>query len=363
MLLLLTGCDFGVKAGLDEETRRVLNDAISMLQRQPMLWEQTLNSTINELGDVGGELSGKIAKDITGVLDDARQNFHATFNCEVDIIGMRVAQAMMEVRYQYIENAPAPVYSPLVCVADPGIPVIGETQVVTYSGFNFLKNKDKFNAGVRHPASGGYASGMMRLSVTVESQYTVRVRLSGDDSTISWDLSPELVLTWGSGESELPLIKARSSMAGSAAATTWVGSLSLGTEQCQWGYVLQGLKCIGTYCKTKSLLCMKYHDSYDPKAKFHSSTTFSEEGSGHAWTQSGFVTGIGCDGEYCDNVHLQFVDSVNLKNTGSCFNTPHFSEEGTGVQTCASGYLVSGISCYGGWCSELSLRCCQYSLP
>lgn len=140
--------------------------------------------------------------------------------------------------------------------------------------------------------------------------------------------------------------------------TTWF-SEEEGTRQCADGYVLKGVACRGSYCDDKKLLCCSTDTPRDALAAFWGSPIFSEEPP-HGYVDiRGFVTGLTCRGSYCDNISMTFAAGQRIGNTGACYPTPPFSEEGQGYQECAIGYFVSGITCSGSYCDNLTLTCCR----
>lgn len=70
------------------------------------------------------------------------------------------------------------------------------------------------------------------------------------------------------------------------------------------------------------------------------------------------VTGVDCDGAYCDEVQLRCQSKTT--NDSARTWTDWFSEEGGpsgSTKYCANGWYVSGIACDGYWCDRVSLEC------
>jgi len=132
-----------------------------------------------------------------------------------------------------------------------------------------------------------------------------------------------------------------------------------GVSQCPNGYYIVGIFCRGTYCDTKSLICMPYTNKFDPSARYYWSPWFSEERNGGVINKREFASGLGCSGSYCDNLRIKFTKSNIKTNNGNCYSTKYFSEEGKAFEKCKHGYYVSGISCKGNYCDSLSLTCCE----
>jgi hypothetical protein len=132
---------------------------------------------------------------------------------------------------------------------------------------------------------------------------------------------------------------------------------------CPAGWVAGGLKCTGEYCDNISLLCCPYRTGPDPLAAFNWTHWISEEQPNSYFYNQGFVAGMACDHDYCDKVAMLLLTSPNLQNAGSCIDMPFVSEENSNGMTCPGGKFVSGITCTGEYCDNMSIRCCQYSKP
>jgi hypothetical protein len=136
---------------------------------------------------------------------------------------------------------------------------------------------------------------------------------------------------------------------------------------CPTGFAVKGVACYGRYCDSKRLTCCPYTSTFDGTVSNGWSTWFSEEGASQGRnrqsTNVGFVSGIACRGRYCDELRLNFMISAQGRNVGQCAWTDSFSEETSGgrsnVMQCPGDHFVSGIQCDGGWCDNLRLYCCR----
>jgi hypothetical protein len=125
---------------------------------------------------------------------------------------------------------------------------------------------------------------------------------------------------------------------------------------CPRGYVVKGIRCSGGYCDNKTLRCQRYR-AVSPRYEW--SDWFSEEAPAQQTNSGGFVSGLACSGAYCDNLRLQFVfDESGLRNSGFCRFTPSFSEE-QGYRECPAGHYLSGVKCDGSYCDNIALYCCR----
>lgn len=105
---------------------------------------------------------------------------------------------------------------------------------------------------------------------------------------------------------------------------------------------------------------------------------------GWRWTSDGYtpatcgstdvVNYIRCTGSYCDNMHTACGPQYRTNwgwgwppvpwgpipvTYGGSYWTDYFSEENYGYGACLPGYVVTGLSCYGSHCDNLSLQCTQ----
>lgn len=136
---------------------------------------------------------------------------------------------------------------------------------------------------------------------------------------------------------------------------------------CPIGSAVKGVACYGPYCDNKRLTCCPYTSAYDGTVSNGWSAWFSEEGASQGRnrqsTDIGFVSGMACRGRYCDEVRLNFMLSAQARNAGQCMWTERFSEETGGGRSnamqCPGEHFVSGVECDGPWCDNLRLYCCR----
>jgi hypothetical protein len=133
-----------------------------------------------------------------------------------------------------------------------------------------------------------------------------------------------------------------------------------GLSKCPNGQLITGIWCRGKYCDSKKLQCVEYTNQFDPDAQHEWSRWFSDERPNSETTKNGFASGLGCSGNYCDNMRIRYTTTPKLKNTGDCYWTNLYSEE-QGFRSCNQGYFVSGIKCTGNYCDNIALYCCRGS--
>jgi hypothetical protein len=71
-----------------------------------------------------------------------------------------------------------------------------------------------------------------------------------------------------------------------------------------------------------------------------------------------FVTGLKCEGRYCDNLQVTCTPLTGAALGDSSW-TPYFSEESAGRENCPANQFVAGLSCRGSYCDDVSLECVE----
>jgi hypothetical protein len=126
------------------------------------------------------------------------------------------------------------------------------------------------------------------------------------------------------------------------------------TLTCPSGAIAQGMECEGPFCDKKALICVSYVDGIDPSAR-------------HAWSSwvfagdnpiqefgNRFVSALQ-DKE--NRLRVRFIESELFSKEQGCeWKTP--SEDGDALLMCAQSQYVSGIGCDGDFCESPSILCC-----
>ena len=129
-------------------------------------------------------------------------------------------------------------------------------------------------------------------------------------------------------------------------------------RRCPSGHALRGLRCSGSFCDYKDLLCCPYlAGEPDPAAKELASRVISEEFP-NVLKSKHFLNGLACNGPNCDNILPYQFKSPALVNTGECAWTAWSSEQSGAWLDCGADRLMSGIRCQGDYCASLGLYCC-----
>lgn len=142
-----------------------------------------------------------------------------------------------------------------------------------------------------------------------------------------------------------------------------VGPISeeTGSKFCPNGYAIRGITCSGKYCDNKTLTCCRYLNGQDNDVRGGWAPRISDEPPNNFYTNNGgWIAGIACRGNYCDNISLNFFYTGKLRNTGQCFFNLEFSEE-KGYDQCPDNHFVSGLRCNGPYCDNIALYCCRGS--
>jgi hypothetical protein len=129
--------------------------------------------------------------------------------------------------------------------------------------------------------------------------------------------------------------------------------------ECPNGQALQGVDCTGDYCDNIAIYC-------ETTGRISGWSTwlpyFSEEGTGsanegHCVSGDMWMTGLNCQGSYCDNLTMRCTQLVGSW-TGMCWWSDWYSEEQAPFYA-SGGTYIKGIECSGGYCDNKRYRYCQ----
>lgn len=169
-----------------------------------------------------------------------------------------------------------------------------------------------------------------------------------------------LTSTMGCGEGEeAPSGEEPRPMAVEQAVLHWTGSTSEEDPpaHCAGTTVAFGIGCGGYSCDHVTVGCK---DAL-PGATFGNVTwtqAFSEETSTPTLCPNGsWVTGLSCSGGYCDNISLECT-AIAGRTASWCDWSSNVSDE-TSVWRAPDGYYIRGARCTGWWCDDLSFYYCK----
>lgn|SRR5262245_35895254 len=126
------------------------------------------------------------------------------------------------------------------------------------------------------------------------------------------------------------------------------------------GWLIGGFRCISSYC---DYIGIGSENIYVPYAWWigdnYWTPYFSEEKPWNAreCADGHWMTGISCKGSYCDDISLQCTEVFNMRR-GTCNWGPQFSEEDQYYIIPGGSYAV-GIACFGSYCDNKSVKYCQ----
>jgi hypothetical protein len=144
---------------------------------------------------------------------------------------------------------------------------------------------------------------------------------------------------------------------GQVEARVWTGwtSEEFQPVKCVSGRLVSGVACQGRYCDNISIHCDLASGTY-----YASSWTpyFSEEAPNRYFCgSSGWMTGIGCRGSYCDNITFECTEVLG-RTVGACYWSGYYSEEQSAFMAPA-GHFIRGIECTGSNCDNKRYYYCQ----
>ena len=126
---------------------------------------------------------------------------------------------------------------------------------------------------------------------------------------------------------------------------------------CPAGSSVSGLWCDGRYCDNFGWWCGQRGHTTGQDGVF--TGYFSEETKSLIRCPPGkIVAGFGCRGSFCDKVALYCVSS-RYKSFGDCIDTLPVSEEDPGYITWPNDLVPIGIRCFGSNCDDKSMRLCK----
>jgi hypothetical protein len=153
----------------------------------------------------------------------------------------------------------------------------------------------------------------------------------------------------------------------------WRGYTSEETEPsvCAFGDLVSGFGCRGSYCDNVRPECERRR--LEISSRFWA-TQISEERTDLCQAQSGettrcfnymqkcsttgFMSGVSCSGHYCDNLSLECVFLEDFTRTG-CYWSSWISEENGGTILLPVGYYAAGMECSGHYCDNKRFYACR----
>jgi hypothetical protein len=128
---------------------------------------------------------------------------------------------------------------------------------------------------------------------------------------------------------------------------------------CPNGQAVSGVDCEGSFCDNIALYCAATGWTSGSSQWL---PYFSEEGAGGAdegrcTSDDMWMTGIGCKGGFCDRISMQCTQLLG-SSTGDCMWSGWRSEEQAPYYAPVD-YYIKGIECAGPFCDDKRYRYCQ----
>lgn len=193
-----------ITAGLDSETRGVLENGINELGNQPGRWQETMNSVIDELGKVGTESAKKVLAEVQAVyssmLAQSMGMLGTAAKCQTDFFGIRAEQKLRAIIHKFDPQTPGPTIVPFICNFDPNEVHASKdpakkTRIVHYYGFDFMDFENRYRADLEYDSGEIIQKGFG--SVGVQSNYELSVEFQAANyDNVDFSRHPQLILMW-----------------------------------------------------------------------------------------------------------------------------------------------------------------------
>lgn len=155
----------------------------------------------------------------------------------------------------------------------------------------------------------------------------------------------------------------------------WTNETTDGLPPVQCQGRVGGVSCSGKYCDNVALFC---RDAVGATGDSNWDDYFSEEGNNIALPDwqipaggisgpfngsfcpgTSWVSGISCSGRYCDNISLDCTDMPDVHVTSCRWTTRSFSEE-EGAVVFPENEILGGVACFGKYCDNKKYYLCQF---
>ncbi len=132
---------------------------------------------------------------------------------------------------------------------------------------------------------------------------------------------------------------------------------------CDAGSFVSGITCQGRYCDNIQIFCARFPGADLGRTEWR--PWISEEKGTRNCSANHYVAGLACRGKYCDNLSLYCVELKNYR-TFACAETRSISEEKggslsflEGVDKAGQRRLAKGIRCSGKYCDNKKFTVCE----
>ena len=207
--LVVVGCG-GVSVGADDQTRALIDDAISKLTNQSSDWQRIVTETRDKLPK---DAQSFVRTELATVLDRSVRAAGSEVRCIIDFIGQRVLDDLQRLRALLLHQEPPPRW-PTICGVNPSLVRMSERnadpsrfEAVEIHGYNFDSQPSPQvlltdNNVVSDVTMNGSVS-----NLTYQSHYQMTLNLGGNGVKLS-ATSQVIALAWnGTRLSEIPVIQ------------------------------------------------------------------------------------------------------------------------------------------------------------
>jgi hypothetical protein len=366
LVLAPVSCLKGMGQNTVREAGDIIQEAIDKLVGESQSWQDTLTDLERDLAENAHTL---LAVDARALLQTGIASAGATVMCSEDYLESRIEVALQELLHKALGQPYEPILQPHICQA---IPATADLSVpaperlaegVVFWGF-YLNGTGEGATTAEMVTEATGARIPLAPYLNFPSGYQMTLDIADASFPVPTTTS-KVVLSWQGQELHTVSVKEPGpeplpEVDYNDCRTVGPFSEEQGVGACAQGYAVRKVKCTGSNCDNLTLTCCAYTPSPgNATATTWWSSSFSEEGSHGHEDRTGFVNAIECSGRYCDNKRMQFLQSSFLTNSGICDTQGPFSEEGSNDRDCGEGWFLSGMSCSGGYCDNITLTCCQ----
>ena len=367
-IALLVGCDLtgglgGQIGNATDKAVAALNEAIEQLSSESGNWRIVLEATRDKLIEEGHTI---VANDVSLTLNRAIGTTAVETFCGIDFIRTRVLQDIVRIRDKLLGQATsAP--EPVVCDTNPpGIKmayVPEHLNLLEFYGYDL--DSGDIHAFLEQSDGAIEITSYLRLP----SHFHMTLNLGTNGVPLSGNSNAIVVRYGDTLLSSVSVQQAPPPPTPTPQPSTcyWTSHTSEEYEpaMCSSGYAVKGMRCEHDYCDNVYLFCCSYMPDRGPDPMFSPvpAAPISEEPSNNRFEAPGFLVGLGCEHDYCDNVTAYWLNSPNLPNLGQCGFRPYFSEEGANSDAnesiCEAGFFAAGLGCEHDYCDKMTLMCCK----
>ena len=345
---------------------QTIDEVISNLTGESEQWREEWQKTRTELPE-------DIRRQFDLAFENALSATGTEFRCDTDFILTKLKRDLGIISTVVRFGEDHPPISPQVCNVFPDAVLDldansrpKDQEWIRFAGYDFVDSNRKLNVKAVLEFKDGSTQDLTQCCVDSPTHYLLTVDF---DEIVFANNHRRIVLLTNSGEEfglSVAISHAPPPEPKPFPEEYWTDQFSEenpGEMTCRSGFAVAGLSCHGKYCDNKRLLCRPYWPMQDDeRSSYWHSKVISEEQPNASFrtdilSQPGFVGGLGCSGQYCDNISFFVITTPHIVHTGQWEWKPFFSEESPGRSICAQNQFVTGVGCKGDYCDNISLHC------